>query len=84
MDNLLMILKQKAQKHEEKIKVHKRVEDDLRGEYNLLSNDDKRKDYIGEKLEITIRAIEYHKGSSKTYLKAYNMIVEENDNQKAV
>lgn len=84
MDNVLIKLKNKARKHEEKIEIHKRVEEDLRGEYVLLSNDDNRKSYIGEKLEITIRAIEYHKGSSKTYRKAYNMISKENNPLKVI
>lgn len=75
MENVLETLIKKAERHESKIKTHKLIEKNLRLEYKAL-NEGRRKNVVGNQLEITIRSIEYHKGSAKTYRKSANLIRE--------
>lgn len=70
-------LLEKIQKHEEKLKAHKDSEYILNARYKELSEkDDPKSNLILEKLNSTIKNIEYHKGAYKAYNKALSLYKE--------
>lgn len=77
MENLLRQLREKSDKHLEKIKVHEGVKKELELRYSSLEENDPARERVSEQLLSTMLSIEYHKGSAKTYLKAVEMIEKE-------
>lgn len=77
MENLIQVLKEKSDKHLYKKGKHEEALEVLEIEYNSLDADSHAKrGRVGEKLLATHKGIEYHTGSSKTYLKVIAMLEE--------
>ena len=77
MDNLVDTLKAKVEKHKEKCEAHLSSESILKAEYEHLkatSTDTARIESVQNKLLSTVKNIEYHQGSYKTYQKVIDMI----------
>lgn len=74
-EDLLKVLESKVAKHEEKLKAQKESEPTLRTMYDSLkeTNPEKAESYH-EKIVSTLKHIEYHTASAKTYNKVINMI----------
>lgn len=77
MENVLEQLREKADKHLNKIRTHTEVKKSLELEYNSLDLEDPKRERVGEQLLTTLLSIEYHKGSAKTYGKSVALIEEE-------
>lgn len=77
MENVIIKMKAKADRHLCKVKEHQAIGADLRMEYNNMDKNNPRRDRVGEQLLTTLESIEYHKGSAKTYNKAIKMIEDE-------
>ena len=74
MDKIIKELKEKADKHLNKIEKHKPIKEDLEMEYKALKKDDKHKEKVGEQLLTTLLKMKYHEASAKTYLKTVTML----------
>lgn len=70
MKDVVKVLKEKVEKHESKLKAHKETEVILEAEYKDQKDKDAEKaSFIQAKLFSTIKNIEYHKATAKTYKK---------------
>lgn len=78
MKEVIEELKVKVKKHEEKLAAHKQSESILAAEYNYQKELDKEKaEIIYGKLLSTVKNIEYHTASAKTYGKVIVMLENE-------
>lgn len=77
MKGLIGTLEKKVEKHKEKSKAHLSSKDILKAEYEHLkstSTDIDKIESVERKLLSTVKNIEYHQGSYKTYQKVIDMI----------
>lgn len=77
MKELIETLKQKVEKHEAKLGAHKETEVILSSEYKYQKDINPEKaELIYGKLVSTLKNIEYHTASAKTYQKVIALIEE--------
>lgn len=70
MNDLIKSLEEKVDKHEEKLRAHKESKVILQREQDsLVDKNCEKHERMGDKLLSTIKNIEYHTATSKTYKK---------------
>lgn len=74
MKNAIEQLREKEGRHLDKLKQHNDIKETLENEYKLLAEGNSRKKRVAEQLESTLKSIEYHTITAKTYQKAIKIV----------